>query len=188
MAKRLQADDALLLIVDMQERLVPVMQRQEDLLTRVERAARAATLFGIPILLTEQYRKGLGPTVQPVRDATAGIEPIEKIAFSAVKADGFRAALVAAGRGTVLVAGIEAHVCILQSCLDLLEEQMDVVLLADCCSSRHRIDRETAVRRMESAGVMISTLESAFFEMLGVAGSEQFKEVSRLIKDLQEHA
>jgi nicotinamidase-related amidase len=183
MAERLEADDTALLIIDMQERLGPVMSNGDELVKRVATVSRGAHALGLPVLMTEQYPKGLGKTIPEIADA-AQVEPLEKIEFSAVAAPGFQQALLAAGKRTVLIAGIETHVCVLQTCLDMLDHHIRPVLLADCTSSRHPIDRDTAIERLRKSGVVVTTLESALFELLVKAGTEQFKSISRLVKDL----
>lgn len=183
MAERLEADDTALLVVDMQERLVPVMSNADELIKRVATVSRGAHALGLPVLMTEQYPKGLGATIPEIREAVL-CDPLEKIEFSAVAAPGFQPALLAAGKRTVLVAGIETHVCVLQTCLDMLDHHIRPVLLADCTSSRHTIDRDTAIYRLRESGVIVTTLESALFELLGQAGTEQFKSISRLVKEL----
>jgi len=181
---RISREDSLLLVVDVQERLFPVMSDREPMLGRVVAAIRGAGVLGLPTILTEQYPKGLGSTLPAVSEALEVNTPIEKIDFSCVRVDEVRDTIVEADRTTVLVCGIEAHVCVQQTCLDLLEEKLQPVLLADCISSRKPFDRDIAIERMRVAGVIITTLEAALFEMLGVAGTDEFKAISRLVKEL----
>ena len=183
MPLRTQTDDTALLVIDMQERLVPVMEGAEELVQRVATMSRGARELGLPILATEQYPNGLGKTVSEVAEAM-GVQPLEKLSFSAVAAEGFHQALLNAGRRTILIAGIETHVCVMQTCLDMIDEHLQPILLADCTASRHRVDRDTALARLRGAGVLVTTLESALFELLGGAGTEQFKSISRLVKQL----
>ncbi|MFP4377084.1 MAG: hydrolase [Spirochaetales bacterium] len=181
---RISREDSLLLVVDVQERLFPVMSERDAMLSRVVAAIRGAGVLGLPTLVTEQYPKGLGPTLPAINDALESIAPIEKIDFSCARVDVVRDKIVEADRTTILVCGIEAHVCVQQTCLDLLEEKLQPVVLADCVSSRKPYDRDVAIERMRDAGVMITTLEAALFEMLGAAGTDEFKAISKLVKEL----
>jgi nicotinamidase-related amidase len=181
---RISREDSLLLVVDVQERLFPVMSDGEAMLTRVVAAIRGAGILGLPSIVTEQYPKGLGQTIPAVNEALSTSAPIEKIDFSCARVDAVRDKIVEADRTTVFVCGIEAHVCVQQTCLDLLEEKLRPVLLADCVSSRKPFDRDVAIERMRDAGVLVTTLEAALFEMLGVAGTDEFKAISKLVKEL----
>jgi nicotinamidase-related amidase len=136
----------------------------------------AARILGVPALVSEQYPKGLGHTAAEVglRD-----EPvIEKVVFSAAKADGFDLA----GRGQAIVCGIETHVCVSQTVHDLLGQGVEVHVPADAVGSRHAIDHERGLERLERAGASVSTVEAALFELLGRAGTPEFKQVQALVK------
>lgn len=136
-------------------------------------------------MLTEQYVKGLGPTIDPVRVAfeeSGGYKPIEKACFSAHGCEPFAAQLAALERTQVLVAGVEAHVCVYQTVADLLRAGLSVTVLADAVSSRSPHNREIALRRMVSDGVKLSSTEMALFELLGVSGTDEFRAISRLVK------
>ena len=132
----------------------------------------------MPVIVTEQYPKGLGATVPEVAEHTLGISPIEKTVFSAARAEGFDLL----GRGQALVVGIEAHVCVSQTAHDLLADGIDVHVVADAVSSRASEDRERALDRLEKAGATITTTEAALFELLERAGSPEFKFVQSLVK------
>lgn len=182
---RLNRETTFLVIIDVQEKLLPVIDRAEDVVRNVERLVRGCHLLGVPTLLTEQYVKGLGPTVEPLRVAfeeTSGYRPIEKACFSAHDCEAFAAQLAASGRRQVLVAGVETHVCVHQTVLDLLEAGLKVTVVADAVSSRSPENREIALRRFVSEGVKLSSTEMALFELLGVSGTDEFRAISRLIK------
>lgn len=176
---------SLLVVIDVQQRLMPVIDSADVVARNIERLVRGAHILGVPALLTEQYVKGLGPTIDPIRAAfeeTGGYRPIEKACFSAHGCEPFAAQLAALERTQILIAGVEAHVCVYQTVLDLLRGGMSVTILADAVSSRSPHNREIALRRMESEGVKLSSTEMALFELLGVSGTDEFRAISRLIK------
>ena len=181
---RIGRETAVLTLIDVQERLLPVIARRADLLSRLTLLVRAAHLLAMPMLVTEQYPKGLGATVPQLRDQLDPSEFIEKVRFSCCGVAEFDKRLEASGRDVVVVAGIESHVCVQQTVLDLLERGRMVVVLADCVSSRHRYDSEVALGRMRSEGAVVTTLESMLFEVVKEAGSDTFKGVSKLVKEL----
>ena len=181
---RLQRDECALLVIDVQERLLPVIHTAKEIERRVVTAVGGARILGLPVLATEQYPKGLGRTTAPVAAALRGIAPVEKTSFSCCGVEAIDHAIAQHAPAVILVAGIETHVCVMQTCLDLLEQRITPVLLADCVGSRHPHDHQVAVERLRDAGVLVTTLESALFELLGVAGTDEFKQVSGLVKPL----
>ncbi|GHU62066.1 hydrolase [Clostridia bacterium] len=182
--KRIKKDDAILVVVDIQERLVPAMREGEKVVTQAAKAIRGFRALGAPVLVTQQYTKGLGETVEAVRDAFDGdFSHIEKSAFSAMAEPNFRDALAKMGRKTVLLLGIEAHVCVLQTALDLREAGYEVFLVTDAISSRKELDEVPGVQRMTHSRVLPTTVESALFELLdNDSKSDTFKTISKLIK------
>lgn len=170
------------LVIDIQEKLFPHMHKHEELLRRTSILLEGLKVLQIPTLLTEQYPKGLGYTVEPISTLLEKPEAYEKMAFSCCVEPEFMKHLFALERSTVIVCGIEAHVCVLQTVLDLIEHGMVPVLVEDCISSRNPEDKRVAVERMRSEGALISTSESVLFEMTKVAGTEEFKAISRLVK------
>ena len=139
---------------------------------------RGARILGVPMVVTEQYPKGLGRTVPEVAQHLDGVEPIEKVCFSAAAADGFDAG----GREQALVCGIEAHVCVSQTAHDLLDRGLEVHVVRDAVSSRTEENREVGIRKMEAAGAVVTSVETALFELLGAAGSDEFRAVQGLVK------
>ncbi len=180
---RIRRDQSVLLVVDIQERLLPVIDGQEGVLAAAGRMVRAAEILGIPIICTEQYPRGLGPTVDPLRSLIGAERTREKVAFSCCGAEGLLAELGGLGRPQVIVAGIEAHVCVQQTVLDLLAAGYRVYVAADAASSRSPLDRDVAFERMRQAGAVVTTTESVMFEWLEVAGTAEFKQVSRIVKE-----
>jgi nicotinamidase-related amidase len=145
---------------------------------------RAAAVLGVPVITTEQYVKGLGPTVPAIREAYAdgAFRPLEKLSFSCCGAEAIAEAVRTAARSSVLVVGIEAHVCVQQTVLDLLALGYSPFVCADAIGSRRDFDRDTAIERMRQAGAVITTTESAIFELLGRAGTDQFKRILPIVK------
>ena len=182
---RIPEERAILVVVDMQERLLPVMAAPERLSERVARLINGAAILGLPMAMTEQYPRGLGSTVEPVAAAYAeakGAGVIEKMAFSCCDEAAFMERLGREGRRYVILAGIESHVCILQTSIDLLARGYQPVLAADATSSRHEEEKELALRRLEKEGVIVTTSESLLFELTRITGTPRFKEISRLVK------
>ena len=177
----LTADGAALLLIDLQQRLVPVIHDHEAVVARAVRLAEAATLLDVPVRVTEQNPAGLGPTVAPLSCYPQAV--MAKTTFSAVGDPGF-AALLPAERagGEVVVAGVEAHVCVLQTVLDLLAAGRRVVWVADATGSRDPADREVAIDRARRHGAEIVTSEMVLFEWLRDARHPKFREVHKLVK------
>lgn len=182
---KLDRNDTVLVVIDAQERLMPVIHGTDVVARNLERLVRGCHVLGIPALLTEQYPKGLGPTIPSLRTAfeeTSGYRPIEKTSFSAMGSDPFAAQLAALQRNHVLIAGVETHVCVHQTVLDLLAMGTSVTLIADALSSRTPENKDIALRRMTSEGAKLSSTEMALFELLVNAGTEEFRAIAGLVK------
>ncbi|HEX8254158.1 MAG TPA: hydrolase [Thermoanaerobaculia bacterium] len=182
---RLDRFKSVLVVIDVQERLMPVIDRAKDVVRNVDRLVRGCHVVGVPAILTEQYVKGLGRTVEPIRAAfeeTTGYRPIEKSCFSAQGCEAFAAQLAALERRQVIVAGVEAHVCVYQTVRDLLAAGLQVTLVADAISSRDPENKEIALRRLVSEGVKLSSTEMALFELAVVSGTDEFRAISKLVK------
>lgn len=179
---RIRRAAAGLLVVDIQERLLPAISGKERVVENSLRLIRGAAILGLPIFATEQYRKGIGPTVPEVAAAIPGFAPLEKITFSACGADGLMEALQAKGVVDVLLCGVEAHVCVCQTCLDLLEKGLRPFVVADAVSSRTLDNHQLGVERMREAGAVVVSTEMALFELLERAGTDEFKRILALVK------
>ena len=181
-------DDSALVVVDVQEKLIGLIHDQERVVWNIGRLIDAARLLGLPVVATEQYPKGLGPTTPALAerlqatDDSAACETAEKIAFSCGECGSLFAKLREQGRFKLLLAGIEAHVCVQQTAFDLTAAGFRVYLAADAVGSRHGFDRQIALRRMESCGASLTTTEAAMFEWCERAGTPEFKEISRLVR------
>jgi nicotinamidase-related amidase len=179
---RLHRNKTIALCVDVQERLFPHIHQNADLQQRIVTLVRGLNILDVPIIVTEQYSKGLGPTIPAVAEALGDVVPIEKMTFSCCGEPAVEAHLMSSGRHTIVVFGIETHVCVQQTALDLLAQGNHVVVVADATSSRTDRDRSVALDRMRQAGAIISTVESILFELLERAGTETFKQISALVK------
>ena len=172
-----------LVIIDVQESFRAAIPDFDGLAARIAVAARGAQLLSVPVVVTEQYPKGLGRTAAEIGAALPeGFEPVEKTAFSSCGAREFVARLEAAGARQILVCGIEAHVCVNQTTHDLLARGFQVLLLTDCVSSRTEQNRRAGLDKMLRSGALPSTVELALFELMRDARHEQFKAVQKLIK------
>ncbi|MBF0553281.1 MAG: hydrolase [Nitrospirae bacterium] len=179
---RLKAVDSAILIVDVQERLAAVMPDKDTLIKNTLHVIALAKLLQIPIVLTEQYPKGLGRTVAEIRDALPDYKPIEKTAFSACAEDGFIGKLRECGRKKVILCGIETHICILQTCLDLIDAGYEVHVVSDCTSSRTADNKDIGIRQMARCAAVITSAETVLFQLLARAGTDEFKIISNRIK------
>lgn len=173
--------DTALLVVDIQEKLVPAIGDHERVVFNTRRLIDGANVLGIPVIATEQYPKGLGPTVSPLAERLGTIP--SKLTFSSSGCPEIFTKLQDKGIHKILVTGIETHVCVQQTVLDLLNDGWRVYLAVDATGSRHPLDRETALRRMDSSGAVLTTTEAALFEWCQVAGTPEFKEISRLVRE-----
>jgi nicotinamidase-related amidase len=177
--------DSLLVLVDIQERLLAAMD--PEVRAGVVRNARilleAASCLGVPILVTEQYPKGLGPTVPELASALPGAAPrIEKTCFSCADSEPFRAQLRSSGRSQVVLAGVEAHVCVLQSAVGLAAAGWEALVVEDACCSRNPANHANAMARLRQAGLVVTNTESILFEWLRDARHERFRAVSALVR------
>ncbi len=178
---RFTAEHSALLVVDVQGKLLERIDGRDAMLANVVRLIKAADLLGVPVLATEQYPKGLGPSVPEV--AALIPDRAEKTAFHCCAAAPIFETLYARGIRKVTLAGIEAHVCVAQTALELLTMNVRVQVPADAVSSRHALDRDVALRRLELAGAVVTSTEAAIFEWTETADHPQFKAISALIKE-----
>jgi nicotinamidase-related amidase len=177
--------ESFLVIVDVQEKLMPVIDDHQNVERNLDRLIRGGHVLDIRAVVTEQYTRGLGHTVPLLRtalEATFGYEPIEKSSFSAFGCVEFVAVVRNLHRKQAIVAGIETHVCVYQTVRDLLVNGFDVTVIADAVSSRTPANREIALRRMVSAGAKLSSTEMVLFELTGVSGTDEFREIARLVR------
>ena len=183
----LSASKAQLLIIDIQEKLAPAMSDAGPVIAHSQRLITAARHFGVPVTISEQYPGGIGPTVDVLREAAGRTARVfDKMTFSCAQdpaiTDHLAQVREEAGRNQIVITGIEAHVCVLQTALELLQSGYEVFVVADAIASRREASREIAMRRMEQAGVHPVTTEMVIFEWVGRAGTADFKAILPLIK------
>ena len=171
-----------LLIIDIQERINAVMKFRERVVKNTVKIINGFKILNVPVFITEQYRKGLGPTDRLILNALGNPEIVEKLNFSCCAEESLMGQLRKKNIKQIVVCGIETHVCLLQTCLDMLANGFQVHLVIDAISSRRKLDHEAAIDRMEQAGVILTSTESALFELLEQAGTPEFKMVSQLVK------
>jgi nicotinamidase-related amidase len=179
----LELSRSALLIIDMQEAFRANIPDFDRYANRVAIAARGALLLNVPIIVTEQYPKGLGHTASEILEVLpANLDIVEKTTFSSCGAKQFQAQLARPQTNQILVAGIEAHICVNQTVHDLLASGLQVHLLTDCIASRKETDRIAALQKMQSSGAIASSVEMALFEVMRDSRHEQFKAIQGLIK------
>ena len=174
-----------LVVIDVQERLFPAMDadHREEVMRNIKVLTATARRLNLGTLVTEQYPKGLGHTLQEVKDALPpGVQPVEKVAFSCQGVEAFRSRLTATGARQLLLAGIEAHVCVLMSALDLLAEGYAVHIVADAVTSRTQANWRLAMAQLRQAGAVVTTTETVLFQLLRQADTADFRELARLIR------
>jgi nicotinamidase-related amidase len=174
---RLTPQNTALVVVDVQEKLLNVMARRAEILAGVQKLLGAAKILNVPLVMTAQYVKGLGPICAEI----AGPPVIEKLAFSCCGAPDFVRAIRDLRRQRLLVCGVEAHVCVQQTVIDLQKDYF-VYVCADAIGSRRDLDRDVALERMRDCGAVITTVESAIFELLRAAGTAEFKACLPLLR------
>jgi nicotinamidase-related amidase len=167
---QLDKKKAVLVIVDIQERLVPAMKKRQKVYDNCNHLIEAAKLLEIPIVVTEQYPKGLGPTVNEIKDALPEYAPLEKVTFDCCKGEGFLERIASLKKKYIILTGMETHVCVLQTCLSLLKEKYTVHLVSDAVCSRKKDDYLTGKAMMH------------LFQLLEKAGTPEFKAISKRIK------
>ena len=182
---RLERAGTSLLVVDVQERLFPAMDadHREEVMRNIKVLATAARRLSLATVVTEQYPKGLGHTLPELRDTLgAGVEPIAKVDFSCAEVEPVRAALEKAGTRAIVLTGIQAHVGVLMSALDLLAQGHAVHVAADAVTSRTQASWRLAMAQLRQAGAVVTTTETILFQLLGRADTEEFRELAQLIR------
>ncbi|MFR1766591.1 MAG: hydrolase [Lachnospira sp.] len=179
---RAYADETAVLVIDYQEKLVPVMGDSSEFISRSKILLQGLIELGIPVIVTQQYTRGLGETISSIKDIDGIPNAFDKITFSCIRDDNIAEAIERLNVKNVIVCGCEAHICVLQTVIDLLAEAYNVYLVTDCVASRKSSDKDAALIRARQEGAMITTSEAILFELLERAGSDMFKTISGLIK------
>lgn len=178
----IRAPDSALLVIDMQERLVPAVQAPAKTIANTRLLLTAAKCTDVPAILTEQYPEGLGKTVPEIKNAAGGSQVLPKLHFSCMEDPVIAKAFQAFGRKQAIIAGMEAHICVVQTAESLVESGYDVFVVSDATASRSLESERACLDRLRASGVGIVTTEMVVFEWLGRAGTPEFKELLPLIK------
>lgn len=178
----ISSSDALLLIIDIQERLAPATEDHSSVVSRAAILGRAAVELSVPVLITEQYPRGLGPTLAAVTEAAPGATVLEKTEFCCARSAAIAEAVAAAGKKQLVLAGMETHICVLQSALGFKALGHDVFVVADATGSRTGQSRQLGLDRMRQSGIVVANSEMVIFEWLERAGTDAFKRIQPLIR------
>ncbi|HSQ77415.1 MAG TPA: hydrolase [Nitrospirota bacterium] len=178
----LDKEDTVLLIVDIQEKLAAVMTEKDKVVRNNLHLIELAKMISMPVMVTEQYPRGLGPTVAEIRDALPFYRPIEKMTFDCCGQPPFLEELKEHNKRNVVLTGMETHICVLQTCIGLLKGGINVHVVQDAVCSRTKENWKTGVEFMREAGAVVTSTETVLFQLLKVAGTEEFKKISQRIK------
>jgi nicotinamidase-related amidase len=178
----LNKNNAVLLIVDIQDKLAVVMGERQKVTANCLHLIEAAKLLDIPVVVTEQYPKGLGLTINKIRDAVQSYEPFEKVTFDCCSAEGFPEKIASLRKTHIILTGMETHICVLQTCLGLMKKGYFIHLVTDAVCSRKKEDYKTGRSMMRDAGAVITCTETVLFQLLERAGTPEFREISKRIK------
>ncbi len=179
----LNADECMLAVIDIQQKLLPPIWENERLVRNSQLLIRLANILSIPILVTTQYAKGLGPTVTEISSLLPGVEPLDKLEFGCFGNGAFCSSVSAkAGRNTLLLCGMETHICVMQTALGALNQGMNVHVAADAVGSRTELNWKLGLKRMRDAGAVMSSTEMMMYELMGKSGTPAFKEMLKYIK------
>lgn len=178
----LKKDDTVLVIIDIQENLWNAMYNKDEIERNAGTLVELAIKAEIPILLTTQYKKGIGPTIKSLNEKLIDVEETEKLCFNCFDSEQFKDRALSLGRKTLLIAGMETHICILQTALSALDQGFIVHIVADATGSRTEKNHHIGLERMRDAGSVVTSTETAVFEIIKEAGTPLFKEMLRIIK------
>lgn len=178
----LDKEDAVLLIVDIQDKLAAVMEEREKVVRNNLHLIELAKMLGITVVVTEQYPKGLGTTVSEIREAVPIYRPVEKLTFDCCGQPVFLEEIKKHKKNSVVLTGMETHICVLQACIGLLKDGLSVHIVQDAVCSRTKESWKTGIEFMRNAGAVVTCTETVLFQLLKVAGTEEFKKISKRIK------
>lgn len=170
------------IIIDLQERLIPQMHEKENLLKNTEILIKGLRALEIPLVVSEQYPKGLGHTVEIINETLGNYQCLEKMSFSCCDEESLYEFLKKMNKKWIIVAGVESHICLLQTVIDLIDKDYIPVVVEDCVSSRKQNDKKIAIERMRQTGAIITSSESILFELCRYSGNSTFKTISNLVK------
>lgn len=178
----LDADRTAVLVIDVQEKLAAAIYERESLVDGVRRLVSGARVLGVPVRVTEQNPRGLGPTVREVAELLPDIQPMAKVAFSCMGDESIAAEVAASGRDQFLLCGMEAHVCVYQTASELVDSGYEVQVVTDAVSSRTPENRRIGLDKARAAGAGLTSVETALFELLRVAEGPRFRDILRIVK------
>nr|WP_319399254.1 hydrolase [uncultured Carboxylicivirga sp.] len=179
---RVLKDNAVAMIVDVQERLFPHIHEHEQLAANIEILIQGLQALKVPVIVSEQYKKGLGDTIESIEKLIASDPHVEKMAFSCCDEPKLMEETELTGKRFVILAGMETHICVLQTAIDLIERGYHPVVVEDCVSSRTLANKQNAIARLRQEGAIVTSYESLLFELCRFAGSDTFKAISKLVK------
>ncbi len=179
---RIKRENCTALIIDIQEKLFPLMAEKELLLANCKKLIEGLKVLQIPLFVTQQYSKGLGGTIHEIRRLFDSFSFIEKNTFSCMDEAQYLEALERSGKSNILILGIESHVCVLQTAIDLKERGYQPVVVSDCVSSRDPAEKQVALQRFALEGITVSTVESILFELTRTSSAPEFKSISNLVR------
>ncbi len=177
----LNADKCLVLIIDIQDKLIKIA-KDDSLKNNAIAIAKTAQILNLPVIITEQYPKGLGSTIDEIKTLSLNADYFEKTTFSILKDNEIKTKILNKNKKQIVLFGIETHICVLQSAIDLLNEGYEVFIVQDCCCSRNEDNKNAAIRRLIHAGCTIVTTEMVLFELIEGSKHPNFKEIQALIK------
>ncbi|ASB50156.1 isochorismatase family protein [Alkalitalea saponilacus] len=179
---RIEKEQSIAVIIDVQERLFPHIHESEKLAVNLQILIEGLNVLQVPIKVTEQYKKGLGETIPAIANLLTGCKSVEKTAFSCCDEPAFLSDIEKKPAKFVILAGIESHICVLQTALDLKANGFQPVVVEDCVASRNPENKRIAINRMLQEGITVTSYESLLFELCRMAGTDQFKAISKLVK------
>lgn len=179
---RIHANDCVAIAIDFQERLIPAIRDNDEVVDNSKILLAGLNCLEVPVIVSRQYPKGLGDTVEDIKNVTSNATVLDKTSFSCWGDAAIRAKIESMGRKTIILCGTEAHVCVLQTAVDLLEAGYKVVYVSDCVGSRSKNDKKFGLKRVKQEGALMVTYEQILFELLQGASNPAFKDISKLVK------
>lgn len=178
----LELNNTLLVIIDVQEKLYQAMHEKETLAGNLQKLVKGLQILNVPIITVEQYPQGLGHTITEIKELSESWNPIEKNCFNCCQNEEFIERIKEYNRGTILLAGIEAHICVYQTAIDLMDMGYRVEIVLDAVSSRTEANKNVGIEKMIAEGSSFTTVEMALFELLKVGKGDAFKEILKIVK------
>ncbi|MBN2484865.1 MAG: hydrolase [Bacteroidales bacterium] len=179
---RIYKENSIGVLIDVQEKLLPHMYNKDEVKDNCLKLVHGLRILNVPVIVTQQYTKGLGNTIEELNTAAGNFSYIEKLTFSCYREPSFIKVMNRSGKRNAIIMGIESHVCVLQTALDLLYNNFNPIIVTDAIGSRKKPDMDAALWRMRDVGCILTTTESIMFELCIQAGTPEFKEISKIVK------